>query len=200
MGLAISLDIEGKRALVVGGGDAALDKVERLLDAGALVTLLAREAGSAIESLAMRSRLTLLQRDFYPADLHDADLVLVTAHDPELVAQVAEAARGAGAALWCEDDPARSDFAMPALARSGRVRVAVSTSGAAPALAGKLRAALEFSLDAKFRAFVDRLAAERERLQREEPDAEQRREKLRALVEGFDATLTIRYPGEPKSD
>ncbi len=195
VGLPISLDVEGKRALVVGGGDSALDKVERLLDARAIVTVVAREPGGGIASLAARSRITLFSRDFFPADAREADLVLACTHDAALVEKVAEAATG-GAALWCEDDPARSDFAMPALVRAGRVRVAITTSGAAPALASKLRTALERDLDARFSAFVDRLAAERERLLRDEPDPAVRRAKLRALVEGFDVKLAFIWPEE----
>ncbi|MSP62384.1 MAG: bifunctional precorrin-2 dehydrogenase/sirohydrochlorin ferrochelatase [Myxococcales bacterium] len=195
-GLQVSLDVEGKRALVLGGGDEGADKVQRLLDARATVTVISRAAGGAIEVLAERSKLVLLQRDLFPADIRDADLVLVCDRDPALVATAFEVARSEGAAIWCCDDPEHSDFALPALCRAGRTRVAISTSGAAPALAARLRAALERDLDAKFRAFVDRLGAERERLLTEEPDPDRRREQLRALVDGFEATLTLRYPGE----
>jgi precorrin-2 dehydrogenase/sirohydrochlorin ferrochelatase len=196
IGLQVSLDVAGRRALLLGGGDEAADKVQRLLDGGAMVTVVARDAGAAIEALARASRLQLLARDFFPADVRDADLVLVCVRDRELAERVYQAAQADGAATWCCDDAEHSDFAMPALVRAGRARLAISTAGAAPALASKLRAALERALDAKFRAFVDRLAAERERIQREEPDPERRRERLRALVEGFEAELTIRYPSE----
>src|SRR2546428_167474 len=83
----------------------------------------------------------------------------------------AAAARPAEGAAWGGlAAPERPDFARRAPAGGGRGRVAIPPAGAAPALAAKLRAAFERDLDAAFRAFVDRLAAERDRLRREEPD------------------------------
>ncbi len=194
-GLQISLDVEGRRALVVGGDEEAADKTGRLLDGGALVTVLtARPACGALASLGERGKITLLQREFFGADVRDADLVLVCERDPALAARVAAAAEEDGAALWCVDDPERSHFAMPALARAGRLRVAVSTSGASPALAAKLREALERAFDADFRTFVDQLAAERARLLAEEPDPEARKQKLRALVEGVQLSVSVTWP------
>jgi siroheme synthase-like protein len=195
VGLQVTLDVDGKRALVVGGGDEALDKVERLLDGGAVVTVVARDPGSALTGLAERGRLLLLQREFFPADVREADLVLICDRDPQLAERAHAVCDAEGAALWVVDDPARSHFAMPALARAGKLRVAVSTSGASPALAGAIRAALERDLDARFRAFLDQLAAERARLLAEEPDPAARRERLRALVAGFDLRLALTYPG-----
>jgi siroheme synthase (precorrin-2 oxidase/ferrochelatase) len=83
---------------------------------------------------------------------------------------------------------------MPALARLGRARIAVTTGGAAPALAGRLRAAFERDLGPEFAAFVDRLAAARDQLRRSEPDESKRRSALRALVDGFDVTIGVAYP------
>lgn len=194
IGFQISLDVDGKRALVLGGGDDAVDKVGRLLDGGARVTVVATSVAAPIEALARQSRLTLLQREFFPADVRDADLVLVCDRDAALAERASLAAEADGAAIWCCDDPSRSHFAMPALVRAGRARLAVTTAGASPVLAVALRNALERGLDEKFRIFVDRLAAERDRLRSDEPDPETRRAKLRALVDGFAATLSLKYP------
>ena len=196
LGLHITLDVEGKHAVVVGGGAEAEDKATRLLEAGARVTVVASDPAPSLSGLAQAGRVTLFARDFVSGDLHDADLVLVCERDEALAARAFATAEEIGVAMWACDDPAHSHFAMPALARLGRARVAISTSGAAPALAGKLRAALERDLGPRFAAFVDRLGAERARLRESEPDAERRRDQLRHLVDDFELHTTARYPDD----
>lgn len=196
IGLQVTLDVEGRHAVVVGGDGEAEDKVGRLLDGGARVTVVAREAAAALHGLAREGRIALFPRAFATGDLNDADLVLVCERDEALAELVRDAAEARGLAVWACDDPARSHLAMPALARLGRARIAVSTGGAAPALASKVRAALERGLGARFAAFVDELGRARERLKLEEPDAARRRERLRALVERFELHVEARYPDD----
>ena len=91
------------------------------------------------------------------------------------------------------DDPPHSDLAMPAIAKLGAARIAVSTSGASPALAGRLRAALEKPLGERFAKFVELLGALRER-GKQDADEARRRATLQAAVEGFDVDVNVRYP------
>jgi siroheme synthase-like protein len=194
IGLQVSLDVEGRHVVVLGGDAEAEDKVARLLDGGAQVTVIAREPAASLAALATAAQITLFQRDFARGDLNDADMVLVCARDEALAGEAERAAEARGVAVWACDDPERSHLAMPAVARLGRARLAVSTGGAAPALAAKMRASIERDLGPRFGEFVARLGAERERLLREEPDADKRRAALRALVGEFDLRLEARYP------
>jgi siroheme synthase-like protein len=146
-------------------------------------------------ALVQAGRVMLRQRAFQDEDVAVADLVLVCESDEELVQRASRAAAEAGAAFWANDRPELSQLAMPALVRLGRARLAISTGGAAPALASRLRACFERDLGEEFAAFVERLGVERERLLESEPDPERRRERLRALVDGFDLRITVRYPG-----
>ena len=199
MGLQISLDVEGKSALVVGGGAEADDKVSRLVDASARISVVARAPGPVVAGLARDGRIALFARDFASGDLNAADLVFVCEKDEALAERVFAAASERGVAIWCCDDPARSDLAMPALAKIGRARIAISTGGAAPALAGRIRAALERDLGKPLADFIDRLQVERERLRLREPDIEKRKEALRALVENFDLQVIAKYPEDGAS-
>jgi precorrin-2 dehydrogenase/sirohydrochlorin ferrochelatase len=82
---------------------------------------------------------------------------------------------------------------MPAIARLGRARLAVSTGGGAPALAKRMREQLEAALDnPRFRQFVDALAELRQEL--DDPDFETRREKLTQAIDQFELVLSVRYP------
>ena len=123
LGFPITLDVEGQAVLVVGDDADAARKRALLEDAGARVTQLAAD-------------------DFVDAAVDGARLVMCSAREPALAARVSAAARARGVPVWCSDDPERSDFAMPAVAQLGPVRLAVSTSGGSPTLAGKLRADL----------------------------------------------------------
>lgn len=173
LGLAVTLDVEGHRVLVVGAGDEADRKIELLGEAGADV----RRTDS-----------------FTPDALDGVRLVIVAVRDVQLAAEVYAAARARSVLCWACDDPTSSNLAMPAVARLGRARLAISTSGRSPALAGRLRAALESTLGDRFAAFIDALGTVRERVRREESDVARRRAALIEAVDGFDLEITARYP------
>jgi len=166
IGFAITLDVEGQTVLVIGDDADAARKRALLEDAGARVTQLG-------------------PGDFVDAAVDGARLVLLSARDAALAARVSAAARARGVPVWCSDDPARSDFAMPAIAALGPVRIAVSTSGGSPTLAGKLRAIFEKQLGERFADFGRALARRR---------GSHGVDERRADVDGFELELTVQYP------
>jgi siroheme synthase (precorrin-2 oxidase/ferrochelatase) len=175
LGLPITLDLEGARALIIGPDDDERRRKQLLLE----------DAGAIIEALT--------PDHFSDEKIGNARVVMVSAHDTALTARVAAAARARGALVWCSDAPEHSDFAMPAIARLGRARIAVATGGGAPALAKRMREQLEAALDnPRFRRFVDELAALREQL--EGADFETKRAELTKAIEGFVLELGVRYP------
>jgi siroheme synthase-like protein len=193
-GLAVTLDVEGAWVVVVGGDEEAERKVELLLDAGARVRLFATVLGPGLETWVAAGALEHHPREPEPADLDGARLVLVALRDSELARQIYDAARARGVLCWSCDDPGASDLAMPAVARLGSARFAVSTSGQSPTLAGRLRTILEDSLGERFARFVELLGALRDRVQREEAEPARRRALLQAALDGFELELTARYP------
>jgi siroheme synthase (precorrin-2 oxidase/ferrochelatase) len=165
-GFAITLDVEGQAVLVVGDDADAAKKRALLEDAGAQVTQLAPSA-------------------FSDDAVDGARLVLLSTREPALATRVAAAARARGVPVWCSDDPARSDFAMPAIAQLGPLRLAISTAGGSPTLAGKLRAIFETQLGERFAAFGRALSARRPTHTIDE---------RRADLDDFDVELRVRYP------
>lgn len=177
LGLPITLDLENARALLIGDDDEERARKQLLLD----------DAGAQLVVLA--------PAQFDDDALDGARLVMVTARDAALAARVSAAARARRVLVWCSDDPARSDFAMPAIARLGRARIATSTAGSAPALARRIRLQLEAALDTpELARFVAALGTLRETLQRDQPDFEARREALTRAVADFELTIAVRYP------
>jgi len=191
----ISLDIEDRSCLVIGGNEEAEDKVQRLLDAGAKVTVVSPRLTEGLHLLVASGRVVWNEARFTSQGLVGQSLVMLCVKtDPPLTEQVFKLCRSAGILVCAYDQPKWCDFTMPALVKCGRLRLAVSTGGAAPALARKVRQGLEMIFDDRLARFLDWLAEQRTRLEKEEPVLEARREKLKGLVKDFEITGRVIYP------
>jgi uroporphyrin-III C-methyltransferase / precorrin-2 dehydrogenase / sirohydrochlorin ferrochelatase len=137
----LALGLEGRRAIVVGGGKVALRRVRGLLDAGANVVVIAPEVDAELAALPV----TVLRREYRDGDLAAAWLAHAASGDPAVNAQVAEEADRNR--IWCvrADDASASAAWTPAVARHDDVAVAI-TAGGDPRRAQRLRAALEVVL------------------------------------------------------
>ena len=139
----IFLSMRERRALVVGGTEAAARKVELLLSAGAHVTLIAETVVGEIAQWIDEARISWAGRTFDGSDLDGVSLVLVAADDETLHARVSHAAQRRGVPVNVVDRPLLSSFIMPAIVDRAPVTIAISTAGTAPALASRLRAQIE---------------------------------------------------------
>lgn len=142
-GLPVLLDVAGREVLVVGGGPVATAKSAALLDAGARVVVVAPDATAALAGDAAGGRLTWVRRRWQPDDLDAAWLAVAATSDPQTNAGVVEAASERRCFCVRADDGASGTASLVATVRRGPLLLAVSTSGAAPALARRLRAELE---------------------------------------------------------
>jgi precorrin-2 dehydrogenase/sirohydrochlorin ferrochelatase len=192
-----SLDLEGRACLVVGGGDEAEEKTGRLLDAGALVTVVSPTVTPALRRWADDGAIVHRSRRFMPGDLAGVWLAVNTVKsDPALSEEIYRRCEAGRILISAYDQPDVSNFVMVALVRSGRLRVAFATGGTSPALAGRLRAEFERVFDAEFAAFVEYLAERRLALEDEMPKGPARSEALRALVRGLRVHARVEYPPE----
>ena len=142
------LSLQDRRVLVVGGTEAAARKVELLLSAGAQVTLIADAVVGEIAQLIGEARISWAGRAFYDEDLVGMSLVIVASDDEALQARVSQAAQQRCVPVNVVDRPRLSSFIMPAIVDRSPITIAISTGGAAPALARRLRAEIERSLPA----------------------------------------------------
>ncbi|MDT7041412.1 bifunctional precorrin-2 dehydrogenase/sirohydrochlorin ferrochelatase [Candidatus Nitronereus thalassa] len=194
-GFQISLDIQGRLCVAIGGDDETFEKVSRLLDVGAKVIVVNPTLTTALKKLTASGKIIHRGRHFRSTDAQDAFLVLnLLREDTDLSKSLFELAKTERFLVWSIDQPDRSHFMMPALIKSGPLRVAISTSGASPALASELRRYGESIFDEEFGQFLDSLSALREELKKSEPNDARRRERLKEAVEGFRFTGTITYP------
>ena len=132
------LKLAGRQVVLVGAGVVATEKLRHLLDAGADVTVVAPHIAPAIAAAGV----TLVRRGFRPSDLDGAWLVIAAA-PPDVNREVAIAAAERRIFVNAVDDPAAASAYAAAVLRRDQLTLAISTDGAAPALAGLFREALD---------------------------------------------------------
>ena len=158
----VNLNIENKKCVVVGGGKIAYDKIVGLLEAGALVDVIAPEFCSEI--LALESQLNLIRAD-YSADKISTGAVLIAAtNNPELNQQIAADARAKHFLVNIVDDFA-GDFIVPSRIRRGDFLLAISTGGKSPAFSRFVRTMLENDFDENFSAALEIISRYRAKVQ-----------------------------------
>jgi len=176
----IVLNLSGRRVVVVGGGEVALRKARALADAGARVRVVAPKLAPGF---AEDGRFECLAARYEKQRLEGA-LVAVAATDDEAVnRQVAEDARAAGVLVNVVDRPELCDFIVPAQVRRGDLVVAVSTGGAAPALAKRLRERLEKEFGPEYAVLLEALREVRDDLKKRKVSPETRRRVFERLAE-----------------
>ncbi len=143
MGYVVNLVLEGKLAVVVGGGKVAERKIADLLEAGATVTVVAEEPSARIRGLAEQKLIDGYWRKYSKTDLYGAYLAIAATDDEGVNGLVYKDAQTMGVLANVVDRPALCDFTVPASVRRGDLTIAVATNGQCPALSGVLREELE---------------------------------------------------------
>ena len=139
MGYVVNLVLNGRLAVVVGGGSVAARKIEDPMAAQARVRVIAAKPGTAIRSMADEGLIAGEWRPYCTGDLEGAFLAIAATDDESVNARVADDAQAASIPVKVVDRPALCTFTLPAVARRGSLAVAVSTGGLCPSLAGVLR-------------------------------------------------------------
>ena len=176
----IMLNMQGRTAVVVGGGPVALRKAHALRRAGAMVRLVAAQ----LDSDADVDGMTVLREPYQPRCLEGAALALACTNDRAANAAIARDARAAGALVNVADQPDDCDFFLPATAGDGDVTVAVGTGGAAPALAAELKRQLQQALPPRVGEFAAALQQLRAELKAQGGNAARRGRILHRLAGG----------------
>jgi precorrin-2 dehydrogenase / sirohydrochlorin ferrochelatase len=135
------LKLTGRRCVVVGGGEVGLEKVEGLLACDAGVTLIASRAHDALAAYADEGSISWQQRSYAgPQDLEGAFLVIAATDDTATNIAVFDDAEARAMLVNVVDVPPLCNFILPAIVRQGPLAIAISTAGASPALAKRIKA------------------------------------------------------------
>ena len=149
-GYPVVLRTSGRLCVVIGGGEVARRKVQGLLAAAARIRVIAPHLHPELQE---NNAIELICRPFLPNDLAGAFLVFAATNDRQVNARIAASARQQGALVNIVDDPAGSDFHLPAVLQRGGLTVAVSSNGGSPAFAAELRDRLAADLGPEWQNF-----------------------------------------------
>jgi precorrin-2 dehydrogenase / sirohydrochlorin ferrochelatase len=158
------IGLEDRNAVVIGGGEVATRKVGSLLEAGARVTVISPEIGQELRDLAQKGEISLVERPYQAGDLQgelfkSAPAVVIAATDaPEVNRAVWLEASQLGCLVNVVDDPEHSNFIQPAVVGYGELKISISTGGASPALARRLREKLTAEIGPEYGVLAELLA------------------------------------------
>jgi uroporphyrin-III C-methyltransferase / precorrin-2 dehydrogenase / sirohydrochlorin ferrochelatase len=177
-------DLRGQKVLVVGGGDVALRKVSLLERTGAMITVIAPRVSSELEKRAADGKLKLANREFVPADLDGARLVIVATSSRAANRWVAALSDARAIPVNVVDDRGASRVIVPAIIDRDPVLVAVSSGGASPVLARRMRERLEALVPKRIGELASWLGELRAISRRRLRDAGARRRYFETIVDG----------------
>jgi len=155
------LNLQGKKCLVVGGGNVAARKAASLVRAGAAVTVVSPSFGSRM--LKMKS-VRRMKRSFRTSDLRGISLVIGATNDKSTNERVAQYATEGGIPVNIVDQPDLCSFIVPSVLNRGSMTIAVSTGGASPSLAKRIRKQLDGQYSNGYAGYVSALRKLREEL------------------------------------
>lgn len=161
------VDLTGKPVVVVGGGVIALDKVELFLKFGATLTVISPDLHPDLQAHLAPGRIRHVPRAYRTGDLDGAAVAVGATDDRRVNTQVAADARAIGIPVNVVDTPVECSFIVPSVVVRDDLVIAVSTGGASPALAKRMRRDLEGRYGPAYGEFVALLRETRARLMRE---------------------------------
>jgi len=133
------LRLTGRRCVVVGGGDVGLEKVEGLLACDGRVVLVAPEAVPELVELAEEGSIEWIRREYRPGDIDATFIAIAATNDTDVNIRVFEDAERRAMLVNVVDVPPLCNFILPAIVRTGPLAIAISTAGASPALAKRIK-------------------------------------------------------------
>jgi siroheme synthase-like protein len=163
-GYPVNLLLTGRRCVVVGGGRIAARKIEALLEAGAVVHVVAPELVAEVRAWRDAGRVSVDERVFVPADLDEAWLATAATADGAVNREVFEAGEARRVWVNAADDPAHCSFTLVSVVRRGDLVLTVGTGGRSPALAAYLKDHLGREIGPEWEIVLDLLAEAREAL------------------------------------
>jgi siroheme synthase-like protein len=172
------LDLAGRRCVVVGGGTVGREKAAGLVACGALVTVVSPELDPSFATLELEWRRGRYRR----ADLRGAFLVIAASSDRSVNERVSRDAEARGMLCNVADVPELCNFILPAVHREGSIAIAVSTGGASPALAKRLRSQIAELVRPEHAQLAAELRALRPEVKERFPTYEERRDYFEDLV------------------
>lgn len=179
----VFLRLTGRLAVVIGGGSVAERKVKTLVRHGAQVLVVSPEVTSEIELLEDECDVTIERRGYVRGDLENAFVVVCATDVPEVNQAVFEEAEDRGCLVNVVDVPELCNFIVPSVVRRGPLQIAISTSGAAPAVAKRVRRRLAAEFGDEWEVYVTLMGDVRGLVMERVPDPAERKRMFESMAD-----------------
>ena len=193
------LRLAGRRCLVVGGGNVGLEKVEGLLACDAAVTLVAPEAHPELVQLALEGSIRWERRQYEPPDLESCLIVIAATNISEVNIRVFEDAEQRAMLVNVVDVPPLCNFILPAIVRNGPLAIAISTAGASPALAKRMKREIAETFGEPYAQLAVLLNQARGWAKATLPTYQDRKEFFESIVNGEPDPIDLLRAGDAKA-
>jgi len=151
------MDMKNLKVLVIGAGDIAIEKLEKLTDFTTEITVIALKVEEEAKRLIEKHQLTLEQRAYKRGDIKDFDIVIVATDTVALHKEIYEESRGSRVLVNSVDNIEYCDFIFPSYVKKEDLTVAFSTGGASPAFAKQIRQHFEKSIPDSVGEFLQKM-------------------------------------------
>lgn len=194
--MPVMIDVKGRPCTVVGGGCAAYRKAKTLLANGAVIRIISPELSEKFNSLDVE----YIKKEYSPGDIKNSFIVVAATNDSKLNRQIGDDVRNSGNGLFLSaDDKDNSDMMFMAYTEHGDIKIAVSTSGAYPALSSHICSELSEKCE-KYDKLCGVLSHYRKMILEGEFENEKKHELIKALVSeqmlSFDNTEELKREAE----
>lgn len=190
------IDLRDRRCLVVGAGKVGLEKISGLLDCEALVRVVAPEVSEPVAELAEKGRIELFERPYEDGDLDGCFLVIAATSNTDLNRKVFEDAEARAMLVNVVDVPALCNFILPAITRRAPLAIAISTAGASPALAKRIKREVGQAIGSSYAELALILFELRAWAKNELATYEARRDFFEGIVNGSPDPIALLDAGE----
>ncbi|MFN2614444.1 MAG: bifunctional precorrin-2 dehydrogenase/sirohydrochlorin ferrochelatase [Actinomycetota bacterium] len=188
--------LSGRRAVVVGGGPIALEKTEKLLACGARITLVAPTVVSELRTLADEGSIDWLEREYRTGDLQGAFIVVASTDDADINVRVFRDGDARNMLVNVVDVPELCTFQVPAITRHGSIAIAISTAGASPALAKRMKREIAEMFGEPYARLAEMLNEQRAWAKATLPTYEDRRDFFESIVNGHPDPVELLRAGD----
>ena len=193
------LRLTGRRCLVVGAGNVGLEKVEGLLACDADVTLVAPEAHPELVQLALEGSIRWERRAYDASDLDGCLIAIAATNTTDVNIRVFEDAEERAMLVNVVDVPPLCNFILPAIVRNGPLAIAISTAGASPALAKRMKAEIAESFGEPYAQLAVLLNDARGWAKATLPTYQDRKEFFESIVNGEPDPIELLRSGDARA-
>lgn len=190
--LALNIRMDGKYAVIIGGGAVAFRKLKTLLKAGAFVNVVAETVCSEIVSMDGLPKFVCRIGSYRKDDLNNAFLVIAATDNAQINEEIRSDASKMGILVTVADNPTAGDCVFPATLIRGDLQIAISTEGRCPTFAADVRDKIAEQIGVEYIQILDKLAEEREKLLTNGSSSTYNTQVLRSLSKSLLAELPVR--------